>query len=92
MVLRNSVIWKQKISYPYSLRDIIEFKVPEFFVWPLIAGLALFLGGEYFLGEKAEVIAVNILYCLSIFYFFQGFGVLADFLTHIRIVGFSGVS
>ncbi|GAB4009996.1 MAG: hypothetical protein Fur0010_01740 [Bdellovibrio sp.] len=88
IVLRNSLVWKQKLNYPFLLRDLIEFKVPFQIVWALIFGLALYLVGDQFLGEKALVWGQTIIYCVGVFYFFQGFGVFSDFLSFLRIYGF----
>lgn len=88
VVLRNALVWKRKQAYHYTVRDLLEFKTPEYLVIPLIIGLLLFLGGDYVLGDLGEVIGGNILYCLGVFYFFQGFGVFSDFITHLKIFGF----
>ncbi len=64
-------------DYPYRDRDLMGFKLPDLLVWGVIAGLALFLGADYFgLGKNAETLGMTVLYCLGIFYFFQGVGVL----------------
>jgi len=88
VILRNSLLWRGKVSYPYGLRDLLNFKMPDYFVWPLIVALALTLGGEYLLGETGVLVGTNILYMLGIFYFFQGFGVVVDSLDHFKIFGF----
>lgn len=88
LVLRNWPLWKAKREYPFTIRDLISFKVPDYFVWPLIVGLVLMFGGEYVLGETGVIIGTNLLYCLGIFYFFHGFGVFLDFLNHINVFGF----
>ena len=87
MVLRNGLIWKQKLKYRYGIRDLVEFKTPEWFVYPLIISLVLFVGGDQFLGESAGIIGGNLLYILGIFYFFQGFGIFSDLLTYMGIFG-----
>lgn len=87
MLLRNGVVWKQVHNYQYGLKDLVKFKVPEFFVYIIVFGLALFLGGEYFGGKTLEVIGGNILYCLGVFYFFQGMGLYLDFLSFVKITG-----
>jgi hypothetical protein len=76
LVLRNSLVWSSKVSYPYSINELIKFQLPEYLIWPLILGLSLAVGGEYLGGEIFEIIGFNILYCLGVFYFFQGFGIL----------------
>jgi hypothetical protein len=88
MVLKNTMIWKELHNYQYGLKDLVNFKVPENFVYLLIASLGLLLGGEYLMGTTAEVIGGNILYMLSIFYFFQGFGIYIALLDYLRIDGF----
>lgn len=88
MLLRNAKMWKMLHGHKYSLKDFVKFQVPEVFSYILIAGLALFLGGEYLGGEVVEVIGLNILMCLGVFYFFQGMGVYLDFLKYIKVTGF----
>lgn len=87
LILRNSIIWKLKHAYPYSAKELVNFKVPDFFLYPLIGGLALVVLASY-LPEWATVTGQNVLYGVSVFYFFQGFGVYAKFLDFARIHGF----
>ncbi len=87
LLLRNGQIWKHKINYPYDLKDLTGFRLPYEFVWPLIVGLTLFAGSKYFLGPWGEVLGGNILVGLAVFYFFQGFGVYLETLTHYKIFG-----
>ncbi|MDO9181518.1 MAG: DUF2232 domain-containing protein, partial [Bacteriovorax sp.] len=88
MTLRNSVIWRFKHPYPFSLKDLINFRAPEFFVWPLILSVVCVVGSSYGLPKITEVIGTNLLYCLGVFYLFQGFGVYNAFLKYIKIGGF----
>lgn len=88
MTLRNSLVWRYRHLYTYGLKDLIHFKAPEFFVYPLIVSLILMVGADYGLGKVASVVGGNILYCLGVFYLFQGFGVYSDFLQYLRIRGF----
>lgn len=85
--LRLSKLWRFKNLYAFGTRDLLTFKTPEYFVYPLIAALVLIVGKDYGFGKDAEVIGGNILYCLGIFYLFQGFGIFYDFLTFARIGG-----
>ncbi|MBT3585014.1 MAG: DUF2232 domain-containing protein [Halobacteriovoraceae bacterium] len=87
-VLRNSFVWRKKVNYPFAKEDLLNFRVPDYMVWILIAALSLMLGGNYLGGTWGEVIGGNVLYCLSIFYFFQGFGIFLDFLTFLKVGGF----
>ena len=88
VTLRNSIVWRYKAVYKYSLRDLTYFKVPDFFVYPLILSLVMWLGADYGLPKISETIGRNLLYCLGVFYLFQGFGVYNDFLKYLRIGGF----
>jgi hypothetical protein len=88
MTLRNSMIWRYKHLYGYSLKDLINFRAPDFFVWPLIVSLVCIVGADYGLPKVAEIVGSNLLYCLGVFYLFQGFGVYNAFLKYLRIGGF----
>lgn len=88
MTLRNSMIWRYKHLYAYSLKDLINFRAPDFFVWPLIVSLVCVVGADYGLPKTAEIVGSNLLYCLGVFYLFQGFGVYNAFLQYLRIGGF----
>ncbi len=88
VTLRNSMVWRYKVLYNHSLKDLAHFKVPEFFVYPLIFSLVLWLGADYGLPAGSEVIGRNLLYCLGIFYLFQGFGIYNDLLKYLRVRGF----
>jgi hypothetical protein len=86
LTLRNSVSWKRKVDYPYGTSDLLNFKIPDFFVWPLILSLAVYVGGEY-LGSWGVIVGGNLLYSLGVFYFFQGFGIFNKFLDFWSIMG-----
>jgi hypothetical protein len=88
VTLRNSLIWRTKVQYDYILKDFTHFKVPDFFVYPLILSLVLFVGADYGLPAGSEVVGRNLLYSLGVFYLFQGFGVYSDFLKFLKIGGF----
>jgi len=88
MTLRNSVIWRYKALYSYTLKDLINFRAPEFFVFPLIFSLVCVVGADYGLPKVAEVVGSNLLYCLGVFYLFQGFGIYNAFLHYLKIGGF----
>ena len=88
LVLRNDKTWRGTAKdYPYSLNDFLKFRVAEPLIWLLIAALGLFLGGETLVGDVGVNAGKNILVCLGIFYFFQGFGLLIDFLIHAKVFG-----
>jgi len=87
VILRNSLFWRQKVKYPFGIKDFLRFKVPDYFVYPLILSLVLTLGGEYVLGEQGTLIGGNLLYCLGIFYFFHGLGIFVDLLDYLKVFG-----
>jgi hypothetical protein len=85
VALRNTKVWRYKVVYSYSLRDLILFKVPDFFVYPLILALALVVGADYGLPKGSEMVGENLLYFVGVLYLIQGFGVYSDFLKYLRI-------
>lgn len=72
----------------YTELDLINFKVPEHFIWPVIISLALSIWGSELGNEWYSEIGITTLKCLGIFYFFQGFGIYLDFLNFIKLGGF----
>lgn len=91
LILRNSLLWKLKHAYPYSAKELVNFKVPDFFLYPLLAGMAIVVGAEYApeaISGALLVVGQNVLYGVCVFYFFQGFGVYTKFLDYARIHGF----
>ncbi len=91
VTLRNSIIWRYKVHYKFNSADLLRFKAPDFFVWPLITSLVMIVGTGYGLPPEAETVGTNIMFCLGVFYLFQGFGVYNDFLKFIKIGGFMKV-
>lgn len=87
MLLRNGALWQEMHNYNYGLKDLVRFKAPDFFMYLVIFGFALFIGGEYLGGKSLEVVGGNILWCLGVFYFFQGMGIYLDLLKFLRITG-----
>lgn len=66
---------------------LIHVKVPDHFVWGFIIGLASVVFGDY-LDQSVVDFGSYLLTILSIFYFFQGFGVYVSFLDNLKIQGF----
>ena len=88
MTLRNSIIWRYKHPYSFGLKDLINFRAPDFFVWPLILSLVFIVGGDYGVPKAAVIAGNNLIYCLGVFYLFQGFGVYNAFLEYLKFGGF----
>lgn len=87
IVMRNSMIWRPLWNYPHTVLNMIRFRMPDVFVWPLIAGLVLYLGSEYVNFPQGEVMGGSLLIALAVFYFFQGFGIVVESLTYFGILG-----
>lgn len=89
LVLRNSMLWRSFWHYPHGVKQLVKYKVPFVYIWPLIIALIATVGGMYgYLDQVYQVIGLNVLYCLGVFYFFQGVGIYLDLLTALKIVGF----
>lgn len=88
MVLKSRRLLLSAQVYPYTERNLLNFKVPFEFVIVLVAGLVLAIWGADFGGSIYESIGMTVIRCLGIFYFFQGFGVFSDLLSFLGIMGF----
>jgi hypothetical protein len=75
-------------DYPYSEKNLLNFKVPFALVPVLVVGFVLAIWGNQFGHGDLEPWGLTIIKCLGIFYFFQGFGVMSDLLTFLGIMGF----
>lgn len=94
VVLKNAPLWnrggsiteKNRGIYPYTLDDLKFFKSASFMIYPLILALGLYLGADYG-PPHSEAVAESLIYCIGLFFFFQGFGIFLDFLTYLKIFG-----
>lgn len=86
-VMRNKSIWQNMHEYKYGLSDFVNFKVPEFFMYLVIVGFALFVGADYIQMKSLEVIGGNVLVALAVLYFFQGMGIYLELLKYLKIRG-----
>jgi hypothetical protein len=86
-VLRNSFSWRKNVDFPFGIVHLTYFKLPFSFVYLVILGIVIILGGEY-LNSHIPTVGMNLLYALGTLYFFQGFGVCYDFFVIKRIRGF----
>jgi len=87
-VLRSSLSWRSRRKYPYGLMHLTFFKLPYWIVYPLILALAFSVIGDSIEGFDFSIIGFNLLYSLGALYFFQGFGVVYDYLT---VKGYRGL-
>jgi MFS family permease len=88
LVLKSRRLLLSGHDYPFSEKNLLNFKVPFGFVLLLVSGLVLAIWGSEFGPYPYEIIGYTIIKCLGIFYFFQGFGVFSDMLNFLGIVGF----
>jgi hypothetical protein len=88
LVLKSRRLLLSGQDYPHDEKSLLNFKVPFEFVIVLVLGLALAVFGEQIGPGPYELIGYNVVRCLGIFYFFQGFGVFSDMLNFLGIVGF----
>ena len=93
LVLKSRRLLLSAQDYPYSEKNLLNFKVPFGFVILLVIGLVLAIWGneiglQRFGVDYADVIGMTIIKCLGIFYFFQGFGIFSDLLTFLGVLGF----
>ena len=86
VVLKNAYLWKDRLAYPWNSSHFLAFTMPFSSVWFLIAGMVCYLMGDYVHGDL-RVVGGNLLFCMGVFYFFQGFGILIDFLIYAKING-----
>lgn len=75
-------------DYPYSEKNLLNFRVPFAYVPVLMAGFVLAIWGADLGNASLEPAGLTIIKCLGIFYFFQGFGVLSDLLNFMGLTGF----
>lgn len=87
--LFTAIIFERRVLDWFSLprkndqsRRLIEFKVPDFFIWITLAAL---LCVAYDFGQKAlGVLGLNIVNVLAILYFFQGIAVIESYLRFVK--------
>jgi hypothetical protein len=87
LVLKSRRLLNSGQDYPYSEKNLLNFKVPFEFVYLLSAGLVLSVWGSDFGYPQLEPVGITIIKCLGIFYFFQGFGVFSDLLNFTGVQG-----
>ena len=88
MVLKSRRLLFSGNDYPHSEKNLLQFQVPFALVPLLIVGLVLAVWGKDLGQLWYEDAGMNIIKCLGLFYFFQGFGVLSDLLSFLGILGF----
>jgi len=87
LILRSNRLLKKWTKSDISELDLLNIKMPEQFIFLVIAGLVLAVFGDS-LGTLYPVIGISILKCVGVFYFFQGFGIYIGFLDFVKFSGF----
>lgn len=88
LVLKSRRLLFSGNDYPYSEKNLLNFRVPFGFIIVLIGALVMAVWGEEFGTFPYETVGLTIIKCLGIFYFFQGFGVFSDLLNFLGVIGF----
>jgi hypothetical protein len=87
-VVLNMLVSRRLAKVPHTLRrlrETVTFRLPDQFVWLVIAGGAAFFADYYlFHGSTLRTVAVNVLVAMGAIYFFQGFAVVVFFLGRLR--------
>ena len=98
VVLRNSLLWKTSFGYPYKVKDLVKFRVPDWFAYLLILGLGLTVAGlfkeELSLGEfeLGMQVGTHLSTELVFFIFSKDSAFISIFSIIIRFMVFSGCS
>ena len=87
LALKGQRLLRTETSVAHDERALLGFKMPFECAYLVAISLALVVGAEYWQLAWAEPVGINLLRMLGIFYFFQGFGVLLDYLNHFGVLG-----
>lgn len=75
-------------KFKYSDQSLLNFKVKDWMIWPLMGAIALALGGEYLGDIRYSYVGNSLIIAFGVFYFFQGFGIYNRFLDYLGATGF----
>ena len=81
----GTVIGARSIGRKPALTRIVEFKLPDRFVWPLIVSLALVVLNRIVAAELLEIVAWNALLILAFLYGISGLGIIRFLLKKLRV-------
>ncbi len=74
-------------EHPHSDQTMIQFRMPDMFIFVVIAALVIAIWGDEFFKGGADI-GLIMIKCMAVFYFFQGFGVYSKYLDFFRMRGF----
>lgn len=88
LVLRTRKFFFDRSIYPYSEKELLNFKLSENLIWVLILFIAFAITGYELENSAFTFWGETGLWCVGVFYFFQGMGIFLDSLTFFKIYGF----
>lgn len=88
LLLKGNRLLKKIDNVKYSEMYLMNFKMPETFIWLVIVCLLLSVSGSYFEINYLSNIGMTCLKGMGVFYFFQGFGIYLSFLNYMNVSGF----
>jgi len=71
----------------FTDKTMLELKLPDWCIYPVIVALGLSVWGDQLMGPMGNIYGMTLLKAVGVFYFFQGFGIISQFLTHWKIFG-----
>lgn len=87
LLFKSNRIIRKITNEKLNEQELLNIKVPEHFIWIVILSLIATVWGES-LGSVYPIVGLNVLKCMGVFYFFQGFGIYLGFLDSIKLTGF----
>ena len=86
LALKARRLLQPSLDQKYDERSLLDFKMPLWGVYFVIAGLGLVLVAEKI--PYGDFAGMTLLRTVAVFYFFQGFGIFLGALNHYGILGF----
>lgn len=87
LALKGQRLLRTDTSVRFDERELLRFKMPFAWAYVVAIALALVVGADYWQLSWAEPVGLNVLRMVGIFYFFQGFGVMLEYLNHFGVLG-----
>jgi hypothetical protein len=87
LLVKGQRLMKSHADYPFTEKVFLDFKVKDWMIWPFIACLLVYLFGDQYISAESSEVGLTGIKMMSVFYFFQGFGVFVKFLNYIKVYG-----
>lgn len=87
LALKGQRLLRTTSVVKFDERELLGFKMPFAWAYVVAIALALVVGADYWQLAWGEPVGLNVLRMVGVFYFFQGFGVLLDYLNHFNVMG-----